>query len=110
MLVHTNGVRENAMTHFLSGINFSYSSEQVSGLLHDVCQLHDLGKYTQFFQAYLLGEKVDPQKKSHARLGAYTIYEKWLDKDPVLAYWGYFLIKNHHTSLHWYLRMEIRKP
>ncbi|MCB0596017.1 MAG: CRISPR-associated helicase Cas3' [Lewinellaceae bacterium] len=101
MLVHTNGVREKAMTHFLSSLNFSYSSEQVSGLLHDVCQLHDLGKYTQFFQAYLLGEQVDPQKKSHARLGAYAIYEKWLDKDPVLAYWGYFLIKNHHTSLHW---------
>ncbi len=101
MQVHTNGVREKAMMHLLPALGFSYPSEQIKALLHDVCQLHDLGKYTQFFQAYLLGENVDSQKKSHARLGAYAVYEKWLSNDPVLAYWAYFLVKNHHASLHW---------
>lgn len=101
MLVHTNGVREKAVANLLSGLGFSYPEEQILIFLHDVCQLHDLGKYTRFFQAYLLGDKVDSQKKSHARLGAYAAYQKWIEKDPVLAYWAYFLIKNHHTSLHW---------
>lgn len=101
MPAHTNGVREKALANLVSNLGFSYPSEEIQSLLYDVCQLHDLGKYTQFFQAYLLGEKVDQQKKSHARLGAYAAYEKWLEKDSVLAYWAYFLIKNHHSSLHW---------
>jgi CRISPR-associated endonuclease/helicase Cas3 len=101
MLVHTSGVRTKAMQHLAEGLRFAYSPEVVAELLYEVCQLHDLGKYSSFFQAYLLGQKVDPQLKSHARLGAYAIYEKWRERDLDLAYWGYFLIKNHHASLHW---------
>jgi CRISPR-associated endonuclease/helicase Cas3 len=101
MPAHTNGVREKAIRHFAKNLGFSYSPEQIVELLYDICQLHDLGKYTKYFQAYLLGKTVDTQKKSHARLGAYAIYEKWQAKDPIMAFWGYFLIKNHHTSLHW---------
>ncbi len=100
--VHTRGVLEVAMLNFEKhDCNFSYSLDLIRCLLRDICLLHDLGKYTPYFQAYLLGAKVDSQKKSHARLGAYTIYQKWQDKDFTLAYWGYFIIKNHHSSLHW---------
>lgn len=89
------------MQHLAKGLNFSHTDDAIAQLVHDICQLHDLGKYTEFFQAYLMGDRVDPQKKSHARLGAYSFYQKWKAQDEVLAYWGYFLIKNHHTALHW---------
>jgi CRISPR-associated endonuclease/helicase Cas3 len=101
MTVHTDGVREKALGALSSDVQFGIAPDEISKLLYDVCQLHDLGKYTSFFQAYLLGGRVDTQKKSHARLGAYAIYKKWQDENPLLAYWGYFLIKNHHASLHW---------
>lgn len=101
MIVHTDGVTHVALGNLASGLNFLIEDKVIHELLNDVCKLHDLGKYTSFFQSYLLGKNVDPQKKSHARFGAYVIYEKWRVKNPLLAYWGYFLIKNHHASLHW---------
>lgn len=101
MLEHTNGVRENALRHFIPELGFSLPQSIIEELLKDICQLHDLGKYSSFFQTYLLGGKVDTQLKSHARLGAYAIYKNWMAKNPDLAFWGYFLIKNHHSSLHW---------
>lgn len=101
MAVHTHGVREKALRHFAPRLGFSITGFTGEELLNDICLLHDLGKYSSFFQKYLLGERVDPQLKSHARLGAYAFFNKWFERDPVLAYWGYFLIKNHHGSLHW---------
>lgn len=101
MAEHTHGVRDKAISHLVKDLGFSFTSPTIEEFLNDICLLHDLGKYSSFFQKYLLGEKVEPQLKSHARLGAYAFFHKWFEKDKVLAYWGYFLIKNHHGSLHW---------
>lgn len=97
---HTFGVRGNALRQLYAGVNFP-KSEAVGceEFLSLVVLLHDLGKYTSFFQDYLLGRPHNRVMKQHARFGAKVIWNL-LQKDPDLAFIGYFLIKNHHRNLH----------
>ena len=63
--------------------------------------LHDLGKYTSYFQDYLLGKPdFDEILKRHARFGAHAIYHLYEDQ-PELAWLAYYLVRNHHRSLHY---------
>lgn len=96
---HTLGVRGKALDQFHSGLAFSIEADTLKLLLDDICILHDLGKYTAYFQHYLLGQNFDPNLKQHARFGAFVVYQKLLSNEE-LAYIGYYLIKNHHRSLH----------
>lgn len=96
---HTFGVQKKALEQFYPTLSFPISSTSLYQLLDDVCRLHDLGKYSSHFQCYLLGQPHDSNLKQHARFGAFVIYQKYLAQAE-LAYIGYFLIKNHHRSLH----------
>lgn len=96
---HTFGVQGKALEQFYPALSFPISSELLHQLLDDVCRLHDLGKYSSHFQCYLLGQPHDSNLKQHARFGAFVIYQKYLTQAE-LAYIGYYLIKNHHRSLH----------
>ncbi len=97
---HTFGVRDKAIRQLFHAVNFP--SSEATGweeFLSLVTLLHDLGKYTSFFQDYLLGRPHNRVLKQHARFGANVIWNL-LQKDPDIAFVGYFIIKNHHRNLH----------
>jgi CRISPR-associated endonuclease/helicase Cas3 len=99
--VHIEGVSQKANDNFLQKINFGFHSTQLKDLLANVCKLHDLGKFTLYFQNYLLKKgKVDSELKKHSRIGAYVIFEKYKKKDDlILSVFAYFLIISHHSDL-----------
>lgn len=97
--VHTQGVLDKALQRFFANIQFKYSSEELEELIRTVCLFHDLGKYTSYFQDYLLGKPHDEILKRHARFGAHAIHN-YYEEDSLMAYLAYYLVKNHHRSLH----------
>ncbi len=99
--VHIEGVSQKAIANFLPHINFSIPSNQLRELLIHVCKFHDLGKFTEYFQAYLLKKgKVDNELKKHSRIGAYVIFEKYKgNEDVIFSIFSYFLIISHHSDL-----------
>ncbi len=97
--VHTQGVLDKALQRFFADIQFKYSSEELQELIKTVCLFHDLGKYTSYFQDYLLGKPHDEILKRHARFGAHAIHN-YYEEDSLRAYLAYYLVKNHHRSLH----------
>jgi len=99
--VHTFGVLEKALESFFPSLNFKYSSEELYQLVRTVCLFHDLGKYTSYFQDYLLGKpNFDEILKRHARFGAHAIHNLYKENNE-LAWLAYYLVRNHHRSLHY---------
>ena len=99
--VHTLGVLDKALQSFFPALSFKYSSEELYQLISSVCLFHDLGKYTSYFQDYLLGKpNFDEILKRHARFGAHAIHNLYKGKDE-LAWLAYYLVRNHHRSLHY---------
>ena len=97
---HNQGVVNNALISFEPTITFSIESKELQKLVEDICRYHDLGKYSEYFQTYLLtSNKVDSFLKAHARFGSYTIFQKYLDKDLSIALFLYFIVVNHHLNL-----------
>jgi len=99
--VHTKGVLEKAHQQLHRNLRFNTKSSVLEKILTEICRFHDLGKYTGYFQAYLLGKPTCLQIKQHARFGAIIAYNlcqarqlewKW-------AYVVYFIILNHHRNL-----------
>jgi len=69
-------------------------------LLINSIKLHDLGKYTDYFQDYLKTHQ--PHRKSwhfHSFVGAVTALNLYNNVDEKLAFIAYFIIKYHHSSL-----------
>lgn len=97
--VHTLGVLEKALGRFFENIQFKYSSEELKSLIKEICLFHDLGKYTSYFQDYLLGRPFDEILKRHARFGAHAIYNRYKGQNEI-AWLAYYLVRNHHRSLH----------
>jgi len=97
--VHTFGVLGKALASLYKEVRFNYDTEVIYSLLKNICLLHDLGKYTDYFQDYLLTNDFDHQLKSHARFGANVIYDVYFD-NQYFAYLGYYLVLNHHRNLH----------
>ena len=100
LTVHTEGVRTKAIQSYCQNLSFS-SHLDVQKLLNDICTYHDLGKYSTFFQDYLLGKVgVDPNLKQHAKFGGFTLFQKYLKaKDEFSAILAAYLIIHHHKSL-----------
>lgn len=101
LAVHTQGVLDKALHHWHDGVSFSVSNTQIKALLEDIVRFHDLGKYTPYFQNYLLKRPpIDQKLKQHARFGGYAAYQRWLDKgEPKLAMTALLLIYRHHSYL-----------
>jgi len=98
--VHTQGVLTKALDRFSTNIEFKFSVEELRALIKEVCLFHDLGKYTSYFQDYLLDKpNFDEILKRHARFGAHAIYNHY-EEGSLIAYLAYYLVKNHHSSLH----------
>jgi CRISPR-associated endonuclease/helicase Cas3 len=104
--VHTFGVLDKAVGNFSAEIEFKYSASELKDLLRQVCLFHDLGKYTSYFQDYLLGKpNYDEVLKRHARFGAHAIHN-FYSSNKELAWLAYYLVRNHHRSLHFPLSSD----
>ncbi len=96
---HTKNVRELALKNLLKSVDFGRNQIWIKELLFDVGSMHDLGKYTHYFQNYLLGKDTDQVLKQHAITGAYAIFNKYINQDPFKAVVAYLLIRCHHGCL-----------
>jgi len=98
LIDHLKGVRDKALANYSEHTSFSNRTNHKS-LLENICWLHDLGKYTSYFQSYLLDSgKVEQRLKNHSSLGAHAAFNL-LRKDPKDALFAYYLIKLHHSNL-----------
>lgn len=101
--VHTQGVLNIALAQLYPNINFGISFESIRQIVETTAKLHDLGKYTSYFQSYLLNQKpIDKKLKQHARLGGYAVYQLFKslnsveDKSAIISLYLIFL---HHSKL-----------
>lgn len=97
---HIRGVLEKAFSRLSADLNFIYSGKELQELLKIIVDFHDLGKYTSFFQHYLLNKKpIDILLKRHAQIGglaAYNLLEGSSEKKALLSLYLIFL---HHSQL-----------
>jgi len=98
--VHINGVTQKAITRIYKRVDLGLSEEQLLELITILGKLHDLGKYTSYFQNYLLQkEPIDQLLKQHARIGGFAAYNLLREKDHKLAIIVLYLIFLHHSRL-----------
>jgi CRISPR-associated endonuclease/helicase Cas3 len=96
---HISGVSAVAENHFCANLQFSYSTEVLKELSDLIVKFHDLGKYTSYFQNYLLQkEPIDSNLKQHARLGGYASYNFMMEEEKK-ALISLYLIFHHHGNL-----------
>lgn len=97
---HTQGVLDKALAQFYKKVDLGFEEAALKELLTLIIKLHDLGKYTSYFQNYLLQrEPIDYLLKQHARIGGVVAYQFLKDKDEKLAVSALYLIFLHHSKL-----------
>lgn len=97
--IHIRGVKEKALFHFADNVKIGFSAEELKDLIAITIDLHDLGKYTSYFQNYLLKkEPIEHHLKQHARIGSFTAFNL-LEKEEKKALLVFYLIFLHHSSL-----------
>jgi len=91
---------ENVRSQFRNGLKYFKFSEDKVSILESIAIFHDLGKYTQYFQDYLLDRpNVDYNLKSHSRFGAFYYLSKYFKEEPFWGIIGYCIISQHHGNL-----------
>jgi CRISPR-associated endonuclease/helicase Cas3 len=104
LAVHIQGVKKNALQR-LARTNPSLLHEMgfdLKQFVEIITNFHDLGKYSHYFQEYLLkqGKLKEVPFKQHAKFGAYVAYQQLLEADqPKMAVLAMYLIVNHHLDL-----------
>lgn len=99
LIDHINGV-ENLVSNAKGILHPSISKEVQQKLLRHLAQFHDIGKYTSYFQNYLLGQRiVDHHLKNHSKIGAFAIHQFYNKVDERISSIAYYLVKSHHTNL-----------
>ncbi len=98
--VHIHGVLNKALAQLYSKVNFEIPIEKLRTLLETIVKFHDLGKYTSYFQNYLLQQQPINQKlKQHARFGSFAAYQLLNAKEAKLSIITLYLIFLHHSKL-----------
>lgn len=83
------------------------NSQEIVEIIQNIALFHDLGKYTDFFQEYLI-KGIDSDLKNHAHISACFLY--WLILDQISprlekgdrfawAFLAYLSVRFHHGSL-----------
>ena len=110
LIVHTKQVTQKALHHLENApaLSFSIGIEQVRFLVKNIGLYHDLGKYTSFFQKYMVeGDTKNPHLKQHAKFGSYALYEKILrGGDEYAALLALYVIVHHHKSLTYFKELQ----
>lgn len=97
--VHIEGVREKAIFHFADNVELGFPADELKALLELISNLHDLGKYTSYFQDYLLkNEPINHNLKQHARIGGFVAFNL-LGGEGKKALLAFYLIFLHHSKL-----------
>jgi len=97
---HISNVLNIAINQIYPNTEFDFSNEKLIVLLESLVKYHDLGKYTSYFQNYLL--KIQPINKTfkqHARIGgiaAYNYLKNTGEKEAIICA---YLIFMHHSKL-----------
>lgn len=103
--VHITEVTRKAISQFSPAADFGTGGHLVKQM-DQIGLYHDLGKYTTYFQDYLLkrpgyqqGEK--RKLKQHAKFGAFSLFQKILKNggDPSEALLAFYIILHHHADL-----------
>ncbi|WP_297338410.1 CRISPR-associated helicase Cas3' [Algoriphagus sp.] len=98
LIDHLNGVHTKALNHLSPRVSF-HANLNITELISVVCWLHDLGKYTSYFQTYLLNpEKAELHLKAHSNLGAHAAFN-YFYPSPEMSLMAFYLIKMHHSNL-----------
>ncbi len=96
---HILGVKEKALFHLADNVDLGFPAEEIKEFVELTANLHDLGKYTSYFQNYLLQtEPIHQNLKQHARIGGFTAFNL-LEKDDKKALLAFYLIFLHHSHL-----------
>lgn len=97
---HVGGALSNALFHFSTEVKLGFTTTELEALLKSIVSLHDLGKFTSFFQNYLLKKgSIDSDKKRHPPIGAFTAYYLLKEKDEKQALLALLIIFLHHGNL-----------
>lgn len=98
--VHTQGVLDKALSQLHSKVNFEIPHEKLKEVLETIVRFHDLGKYTSYFQNYLLKQQpINRNLKQHARFGGYAAYQFQKEPKDKLSIITLYLIFLHHGKL-----------
>ena len=95
---HLFSVLKKAISHNLAIVNFEIPQKKMIEIIEEITKFHDIGKYTSYFQNYLLGKKTNAELKKHSRIGAFALLNKNFD-NPIIASLQYFIVINHHNNL-----------
>lgn len=89
---HLDGVARNAK---------ALAPAELSRVAETVAQLHDLGKYTSWFQRYIRGEQVASRNRWHASIGAIATLHALAttEEDEEIAVAGFYAVLKHHGAL-----------
>ncbi len=97
---HIDGVLAKAKTVHELNINFEIKPDLFAKMLDTIVRFHDFGKYTSYFQNYLLKKGVvNGILKQHARVGGIVAYNMLDNEDRKIALITLFIIFRHHTQL-----------
>jgi CRISPR-associated endonuclease/helicase Cas3 len=102
LICHIRGVQTNALTRLAtaSKLDFQLERSKIERFVEIIALYHDLGKYTPYFQNYLLGSRAEMLLKQHAKLGGYAAYQHFLNaQEPELALLALYVIVHHHLNL-----------
>lgn len=91
---------KNVEELFYQGLKQLHVFNDKKTILGSIATFHDLGKYTQYFQNYLLDRpNVNFNLKAHSQFGALYYLSKYFSKNPFLGIVGYWIISQHHGNL-----------
>ncbi|HYX08156.1 MAG TPA: CRISPR-associated helicase Cas3', partial [Bacteroidales bacterium] len=97
---HIKQVGDKALKRLYPNLNFSITEKEIRELISVISDLHDLGKYTSYFQHYLLKkEPIDYTLKQHAHFGSYAAFNLLIDSDNKKALIALYIILLHHNKL-----------
>lgn len=100
LVTHVNGVVDKALLQHAPNCALGYTDDELKEFIKILVRFHDLGKYTTYFQNYLLGkEPIDSILKQHARIGGIAAYNYLKNKDQKQALLALYLIFLHHSQL-----------
>lgn len=97
---HIKGVAEKAVAGLGNDIDLTLKHEELRELVTVAAIFHDIGKYTNYFQNYLLNK--GPRNnllKQHSRIGGILAYNYLKNKDLKTAIIALYIVFNHHNSL-----------
>lgn len=100
LIEHIRNVIENAGSRIYCELFSKNEYNDYKNLLEFILKYHDFGKYTSYFQNYLLGsKKSNTLLKQHSKIGGVVAYNSLKDINITSAIAAYFLISQHHSNL-----------